>query len=224
MLQAISHALSFRSNDASDVLDRLRITPETTMSRCLFIVKDEFFSSSFRGGACHLKCTKVGDDAYELSTMPLGDHGPIHHYYFPYRSEGEGGVGECSVPIGAPNGTIVVTGGMNGCALQVNRGTDNQLHFYHDANGKSLQKRQDVGGTVLCRVPYETYSPDDIGVKSAGEAMQAGRGNSFFVYYLITIKVNGQWNVYASGIIQDASEHRTRIPGGDLCVGQFSES
>ncbi|MEM9460887.1 MAG: hypothetical protein AAGF11_42380 [Myxococcota bacterium] len=223
MLQSLSQSLSFRRGDAPEILDRLRISPETTMGQYLFVVRDECFCGSYRGGACGLRCTKIGDGSYALTTTPTVNHGPINHYYFPYRSEGEGGVGECSVPRGSANGTVVVTGGMNGCALQVNRGNDNQLRFYHDANGRSLRRRSDIGGAVLCRIPYGTYSPNDIGIQSAGEAMAKGRGKAFFVYYLISIKVNGRWKVYASGIIEDEHEHRTRIPGGELCVGEFSE-
>jgi hypothetical protein len=90
---------------------------------------------------------KINSQVYQIVVKPGGKD-----WYFPYMNATPGGVGECTVPIGQPDGTLALTGSMNGCALQVNR-TENDFVFYHDSNGTSLAALQAGGpaGSVVAK-------------------------------------------------------------------------
>jgi hypothetical protein len=78
-----------------------------------------------------------------LVTLKVGNL-PGRVYYFPRTPSG---VGIVEVRIAAPDGTIVVTGGMNGCSVEViQRGST--LVFYHDADGCQMRNTVSVDGST----------------------------------------------------------------------------
>lgn len=188
-------------NHAAQAL--LRADPDTAMSKYRFIVSTEIYTAGTIGGRCLLRCEPVNGDVYRLTAKQ--GHGD---WFYPYINGPDGGVGVCVVPIGQPEGTLVVTGGMNGCALQVNR-SGNNFYFYHDLNGRSLQGKL-TPGEVVCRVEYKDYAgPLDLASKMAAAA--GGRGYSFWgaTYtsamhenYLITVRRGGRWKVYISAVLR----------------------
>lgn len=143
-------------------------------------------------------------------------------YYFPWVPRGGGGVGECIVPLGCPDGTIVLTGGMNGCAFQVNRTRDG-LRFYHDADSCSLQQ-DTLEGDQLCRVGYRDYAtPFDLGRAAFLDTAPPTDGGAFhYAYYLVAVKHVGRWGVYASGVVTSGSRHK-RINVPFPCLTSFDE-
>lgn len=133
----------------AEVLLLLKSNPEDLLSRVGIIVEQEMGDSlASLGGQreinfSKLKTTEETDEIYKFSLHS----GIAECYYYPYitRFEDESipgkilSVGHCLVPIDAPVGTIVFTGGMNGCALQINRTQDSKyLIFMHDFNSQSM--------------------------------------------------------------------------------------
>ena len=88
---------------------QLRTKPKESCDKYGLIVKNTLFSED-SGGACVLKLKKLHRNVYEIE--PIKGNGD---WFFPYRPE----VGFCIVPVGQPNGTIGLTGRMNGCGLDV---------------------------------------------------------------------------------------------------------
>jgi hypothetical protein len=122
-------------------------------------------------------------------------------YFFPYAN-GMGPVGACQVPDGCSDGTLVLTGGMNGCALQVDKHRGYKM-WYHDANGKQLAKRGTYGearegNAPLCRVEYDTYAgPLQLGRMSASR----GKNPSVFQHTILSVKRGSRWLVVQTGIL-----------------------
>jgi len=217
--------------DGSMQLQKLRFDTDTAVRELMFLVRpDATFGNLTVGGPCDIECTKLRDAVYALK--PVGGSGP--HYFFPYVQAGGGGVGHCLVPSGAAVGTLVITGGMNGCSLEVrSRGSD--LMFMHDANGSSLAGlgNGDVrrSGDVLCRAdargymnPYEHNLVRAICERSTSHS-DVG---SVPVHSLITVKTINGWKVVHSGVFEittmagtKKTESYERIPTISDLVGRF---
>jgi hypothetical protein len=177
----------------------MRADPDTAFEKYGFFVTSEVYTNTTLGGPCAISCKSANGAVYQLTAKQgQGD------YFFPYVHVTSGGVGVCIVPVGQAEGTMVVTGGMNGCALQVNRsGTD--FYFYHDANGTSMMGKL-TPGTVVCRVNYDSYAGKmNLGDKISTEFNRAavgGKSGMVHEYYLITIRSGGKWKVYSTALLR----------------------
>src|SRR5271154_2368129 len=175
-------------------LDLLRNDPESACRSFAFTVDGGSMNSNATGGACTVTCEKINDQVYKLLVKPGGSD-----FFFPYMNASTGGVGECIVPIGQRDGTLALTGSMNGCALQVNRNGTNFV-FYHDSNGESLAKRGNVPGTQVCRVEYKSYAgPLLIGEKKAAD-LTTGKVKTYFQHCILSVHTSGKWKVYVTGL------------------------
>ena len=175
-------------------LDLLRNDPESACRSFAFTVDGGSMNSNATGGACTVTCEKINDQVYKLLVKPGGSD-----FFFPYMNASTGGVGECIVPIGQRDGTLALTGSMNGCALQVNRNGSNFV-FYHDSNGESLAKRGNVPGTQVCRVEYKSYAgPLLIGEKKAADLTTA-KVKTYFQHCILSVHTGGKWKVYVTGL------------------------
>src|SRR5262249_31587939 len=108
---------------AMTILDKVRLDP-----------KPEFESNSFRtgpasgsftapeGGLCTITATKAADGIYNLVATAGGGK----DYYYPWL---RCGVGWVKVPTNVPDGTIVMTGGVNGCTMVVSE-SNGYYYFY----------------------------------------------------------------------------------------------
>jgi hypothetical protein len=181
------------SNHASLAL--LRADPDKAMAKYGFVVDSEVFTNTTLGGSCLLSASKAGGNIYKLTARAgSGD------FLYPYINNSAGGVGVCVVPAGQPDGVIVVTGGMNGCSLQVNK-SDSNFYFYHDNNGRSMKGKL-TPGEVVCRVDYRDYAgPLDIGQKLVTQYLSE-RVGAGYEYYCITVHHGGKWKVYVSALIR----------------------
>jgi hypothetical protein len=182
------------------VLSDFRANPEKTMEKADFMVDATGYpvmplplvTNCQYGGPCSLKEVK---DSGGVTRLKVGNGGS--DYFFPWVNRG---VGEVKVSKGVPDGTIVVTGGMNGCSLVV---TDTGTHyvFYHDADSRYLgagpQFRKDVEGNRVCAVGPRTYDPLSIGYKIADDA----RFTIAYFSQLMIVKHGGRWKVFNSGIL-----------------------
>ncbi|MCD4727333.1 MAG: hypothetical protein K8R46_06715 [Pirellulales bacterium] len=167
----------------------LRKTPKETCDKYGFLVKNSLFKGD-DGGACIIKSTKLYKNVYQLEpTKGAGD------WFFPYRQK----VGSCVVPVGEPEGTIALTGGMNGCSLHVYK-HGGSFYFYHDTNGAFLANMNPAGDRV-CHVPYRSYAgPLEIGSNMAKELCKTNKYYVYFQHTLVCVKIDGRWKVFVTGI------------------------
>lgn len=150
------------------------------------------------GGRCTVRCEPLGKEVYKLIVTSVENGGD---WYFPYVNTG-GGVGECAVPIGQTPGTLALTGGMNGCALQVNRDAQN-FYFYHDLNGTTLAQRSLAPpGERVCRVDSSRY-PWATGQSEAQAIRTKSNGGKspYFEFSMISVKTHLEWQVYLTGVM-----------------------
>ena len=115
-------------------IPQLRTDPKTICDEYGFIVKSPVVSSD-DGGPCKLNLTKLDGNVYQLEPI-YGEGSGYTDWFFPYRHA----VGTCRVPIPQPEGTIALTGEMNGCTLEVYKNGGISFYFYHDNNGCHLHK------------------------------------------------------------------------------------
>ena len=175
-------------------LDILRNDPETACKSYSFTVDGGSMNANPTGGACTVSCEKINDQVYKLVVKAGGID-----FFFPYMNATTGGVGECTVPVGQRDGTLALTGSMNGCALQVNR-NGNSFIFYHDSNGSSLAARGNVPGAQVCRVEYKSYAgPLLIGEKKAAD-LTSDKVKTYFQHCILSVHNGGKWKVYVTGI------------------------
>lgn len=203
------------------ILQNLRDNPEPICKQNDFFVDVRGFRTTPEGtnrcevgGAATLNLTKQ-NGVYRLAVENGGSD-----YFFPWVNRG---VGEVSVPINQPNGTIVTTGGMNGCALQVNR-SGNNLIFYHDADNRYLGDLKQPQGRQLCRIEPNQYMKIPYGQTIVEENPRAGLS---YLYQLICVRHDGKWKVTYYGIILgpgiNMPINRTFTPGVSKFLASFKE-
>jgi len=159
-----------------DAREGFKTTPIPGSSRCEY------------GGPCAIREGKTVNGVTRLLVSNAGDD-----YFFPWVNRG---VGEVKVPAGAANGTIITTGGMNGCALVV---TKNGPHFvfYHDADSRYLGQLRAPVGTPVCTVAPKDY----MGPINIGESLVRGQLGNAYLHQLLIIKSGGKWKVFSCGIV-----------------------
>ncbi|MBB5017821.1 hypothetical protein HNQ59_001091 [Chitinivorax tropicus] len=177
------------------VLDDMRRNPEAT------ILGEDFFVD-VRGYKTKADATKHCEIGGAVTLVLEGKQGGVNRislkaggtdYYFPWVNRG---IGECVVPANAPNGTIVVTGGMNGCAFHVTQ-SGNNLIFYHDADSCKLGVLKAPVGDQLCRVEPDLYMKIPYGETLVMEA----KDGSAYLYQMMCVKHADRWKLFYSGII-----------------------
>ena len=131
----------------NEVLSELRKDPVGFLSDYSIYVEQEDKPNdptALLGGQREINFSKLSEDFYKF----VLHYGTYECYYYPYITQFTDNsipgkilnVGHCLVPIDAPVGTIVLTGGVNGCALQINRTADGKyLIFMHDKNSRSMK-------------------------------------------------------------------------------------
>lgn len=177
------------------ILQDLRNDPEGVSKHSDFFVDVRGFNTTPEG---HSRC-EIGGPATlsetvesNINRISLKNGGK--DFFFPWVNRG---VGEVAVPINQPNGTIVTTGGMNGCALQVNR-HGNNLIFYHDADNRYLGTLKPPQGRQLCRIEPSLYMKLPYGETIVEQNPTSGMS---YLYQMICVRHNGKWKVTYSGII-----------------------
>lgn len=139
-------------------------------------------------------CTLTAEDSENKDVFRVHVKNGGNDYYFPWVNRG---VGEVKVPKDAPNGTIVTTGGMNGCALVVTE-VGNHFIFYHDADSNSLSVIKEAQGQEVFRLEPKDYDPLDTGVK----LMEQNPGSGiYFTHQFMIVKHKDKWKVFTSSIL-----------------------
>ncbi len=187
--------------DAFQNLMNLRIFPRQVADKHIFYLRNSAASSLQNGYRARISATLVNG----INEMTVAPSESGADFFFPYIWEGTGNVAVGPVN-GIAEGTIVVTGGMNGCALEVTTRND-QFFFYHDKNGRSLGKVRNAGTTV-CRITSRAYWPDDFA--------NIGRAEQIPLVQFICVYRYGCWHVLSFGLYVD---NRLNVIGGFEPVG-----
>ncbi|WDS37811.1 hypothetical protein [Pseudoxanthomonas sp.] len=193
------------TDSGSSVLKLLRTMPKNVCASRAFICRAADGSlQEAVGGSCRLNC-EMEDGAYRIEVARGGGM----DFFIPY---GHGAARYCDVPRGAPDGTLVVTFPMNGCALEVQaKGRVNR--FFHDADGNSMTGDRHA----KCRIEADTY--EGPGAKAAGKfsdlpsAMDTIDGviGTNFEHTIICVKKGDLWNIYQTAVVVTRA-----ISGGEM--------
>jgi hypothetical protein len=175
------------------VLALLRTSPASTCAAWGFICRGLMLGGPI-GGGCTLTCT-ISNGVYQLNVAAgAGD------WFIPFAA---GAARYCDVPRGQPNGTLVVTFPMNGCALEVHsRITGNR--FYHDSDGIHMPNYDRNFNTAKSRVDVNVY--EGVGARAAAIfARYPNDGRAVvgqnFEHTLICVMQAGRWHVYQTAVV-----------------------
>ncbi|MCB9527487.1 MAG: hypothetical protein H6701_03665 [Myxococcales bacterium] len=180
-------------------LGLLRSQPAFAIAAYGFISRGNCLSDLV-GGAATLNCARHGlSSIYEITVTAGGTD-----FYIPFR---QGKALYCDVPRGQPNGTLVVTYPMNGCALEVHRQDDNTLRFFHDSDGKHMPLVMGGHRARVFRKTYSDYAGRDettlVGMER--ERDRAERKDLIFTgnfeHNIYCVKVGTKWEVHASAVV-----------------------
>ncbi|MGE4480752.1 hypothetical protein [Acidocella sp.] len=204
---------------SSAVVELLRVNPQSTMERYRFVVEPEVYTIGKTGGPCTVTCTQLNDNIYRLGVTATsgGD------WYYPYITFGDS-VGICDVPVGQPDGTIVLTGGMNGCSTVVTRRENNMFRFHHDKNSCSIAKlpAESMKGDIVCRIGFADYAGEPTGAYQLQLTTQLSHPRKFvtlYEHYIIAVKHEGKWLMMNSAVLRsqgmDPQNSKTIFMGYD---------
>lgn len=116
-------------------------------------------------------------------------------YYFPYITGGNAGY--IDVPNGCKDGTMAITGAMNGCALEVRYSSNKNCYtFYHDANGRSMPPLED-GQKIVCRITADHYWDDCFNEKAKAPGC-------FATVQFICVYYESKWYVGCSAVLVES--------------------
>ena len=204
------------------IIDQLRTSANPAVLVKANAIRTQPASGSFAGtqtgGLCELTETKSGSLYTLTATANKGSD-----YFYPWLQRSYGWV---KVPSSVSDGTIVSTGGLNGCTLIVSRkGSD--LYFYHDGDSKYLPKGSgSIEGDEIVRIKPDDYDPGDVVHKSfvatmtsystRGLAMPSG--DVSYGIYIVWVKVGGQFIAISSSVVAVGSP--VALPGAE--VGRFT--
>ena len=172
------------------------------------------------GGRCTIAATEVTTGVFDLKA--IASNYASTDYFYPWLRQG---VGWVQVPKNAPDGTIVMTGGVNGCTLVVTEFLSNYF-FYHDGDSKYLYPGLTTGNEVA-RVAPKDYDPLGWGQKAFESALQqAARGGKkpvgdiSYGHFVIAVKKNGRFGMYVTGVM--SLNGLTKLPAGPYsCIVTF---
>ncbi|MET4692424.1 hypothetical protein V5J34_000263 [Endozoicomonas sp. NE35] len=178
----------------------LRIRPFDAVRTTGFVVQatDEDY---YLSGRCNVTCRPLlNNNNLVTLNIHLTDEG--RDWYCGYE---EHEVKSLLVPFGQPDGTLILTYPMNGCALEVRREKEGN-RIYHDHNGVCMPRS--IDGTRALRVSANHYM--DWGnrhfVRTERLAYRAGLTRKYsgfsFAHTIICIKQGRNWNVYNNAVSQ----------------------
>jgi hypothetical protein len=202
---------------ADQVLALLRTDPKTACSAWGFMCRGAPLSAML-GGSCTLTCT-ASDGVYTVDVAAGGTD-----WFIPF---GAGAARYCDVPAGEPDGTLVVTFPMNGCALEVHP-TLNGNRFYHDSDGKHMPN---LDTAAKARVDADMYEGPGARASSIFARYDGSRGvmGQNFEHTLVCVKRGGFWNVYQTAVVttmklSDGSRDSWQIKDGPpVHLGVFAD-
>ena len=171
------------------------------------------------GGRCTIDARAPAPGFFDLSATQAGAGGD---YFYPWVRQG---VGWVRVPKAAPDGTIVMTGGVNGCSIVVTQdGSD--FVFYHDGDSRYLTPQM-MTGTEIARAGNKDYDPLGWGEKAFRNGLEDMRrrnitpkGELSYGYFVVAVKVAGRFGLYSTGAMSMNGLHRLPV-GLSTCIVRF---
>ncbi|MDG9780481.1 hypothetical protein [Metapseudomonas otitidis] len=130
-------------------------------------------------------------------------------WYLPYQDKQAVFI---DVPKGQPEGTLVVTHPMNGCALSVHETTTGLLRFFHDSDGKCMDKspHPETGAEKFRVIASEYRGGQTLDIETEKMMKQGPLQNAENA--VISIKRGTGWEVYNSAIISAFDFELRAIP------------
>ena len=197
--------------NAQEMLAELRKKGEIAMDYCDFVVSPigQFANDIGQGlvkdgGPVQVSASRkqIADGNYEgVCHINVQSDDQGKDYYFPWVNRG---VGFVDVPYNASEGTLVLTGGMNGCSLEV-RNNNGKLTFYHDADNKYLDALlPNRPGIRVCRVEPSSYDNLDIGYKVLEKYPLMERYS--YLHQLLCVKHHHKWKVLYSSLVKSQGD------------------
>ena len=154
------------------------------------------------GRKCMIGAKEVEPGIFDLVAHP-DKHSAFVDYFYPWLRTA---VGWVKVPKGVPDGTIVMTGGVNGCTIVVSESGAN-LYFYHDGDSKYLKPTM-VTGNEVARVTPNDYDPNNFTLNhfsgALGTAARTGVkpvGDVSYGHFIVAVKRNNNFELYATGVM-----------------------
>lgn len=196
-------------------LSKLRVNPEHACQQ--FAYRTAPASGSFNtgnvGGPCTISCTEAAPGFFDLKATATN---VSSDYFYPWVGSG---VGEVTVPKAVPDGSVVMTGGMNGCTIVVVDRLQNYI-FYHDADSKHLTPMR----MTVAKVAPNDYDPLDWGLKEFKSAMDSAdqedlKGDISYGHFVVAVKHKGQFGMYVTGVI--SLNGLRRLTQVSYCLGTF---
>lgn len=174
------------------------------------------------GGRCTIGGGAASGSANVYDLKATANNYNSTDYFFPWLRTG---IGWVKVPKAVADGSIVMTGGVNGCTLVVTEfGTD--WYFYHDGDSKYL-KPADLTGNEVARVAPNDYDPNGIGQQAFQNALAQGAaakvkpvGDVSYGHFVVSVKKDGRFGMYVTGVM--SFNGLTRLPSGpSVRVAEF---
>lgn len=170
-----------------------RIFNEFVQNPMKFSSENALFIDMGVNGECSVRTMKYENNVYGV----LPDNNLTKIYYIPV-SQSE--LLSCDVPFGAPENTIVMTVGLNGCGFYVKREAS-VFRFYHDMNNRFLGSQPE--NMFCCKLTAPDYiGLQDIGLDLCNKYKLKYPKENYTAYYfhsLVAIKKE-QWYVYNMGV------------------------
>ena len=173
------------------------------------------------GGRCRIEADEISGGVFDLEAeeSALGSD-----YYFPWKRTG---VGWVKVPKNAPDGTIVLTGGVNGCSIVVSENL-NDYCFYHDGDSKYLHPHM-IAGNEVARVRPKDYDPLGWDHNQFQRMLEEGakkgiqpKGDVSYGHFVVAVKKGGRFGFYVTGLI--SFNGYTKLPARlSTCIVTFGD-
>ena len=187
----------------------IRTRPDIAMKACGFIVRprdDQYYQS----GRCSVTCRPLFPTRIAILDVLLTDKGG--DWYCGYE---ENEALSVLVPFGQPDGTLILTYPMNGCALDV-RCEPGGNRIYHDFNGVSMPLSPEGNQTLRVTADHYMDRFDRHSWRIERVAYRAGLKKGCYGYSfehtLICVKQGSSWGVYNTAVSKGSGrQNNTRL-------------
>ncbi|CDG81568.1 hypothetical protein [Janthinobacterium agaricidamnosum] len=203
-------------------LNALRSDPRNACERNAYITgpKPGSFRNSgdfVRGGPCFIEASQL--EAGFVSLLAVERNYNNKDFFYPWLQRG---VGWVPVPKNVPDGTIVMTGGVNGCSIVVSESAGH-YNFYHDGDSKHLDRSM-IDGKEVARVKPNDYDPLGWGhmqfINALSKARKMDEGAVDYGHFVVAVKKDGKFGFYSTGVMN--LNGRSRLPlGVSTCIVTF---
>lgn len=192
-------------------LDYLRTNPEIEIRDGFYTLKStplvgeygRFRDIGFRG-----TITDMGFwhrlNSHGVYNLKFNNDTAGHDFYFPYLN-GRNGFGHVIVPeVNLVNGSIAITDGMNGCALEIFANKKERTYlFYHNQDGGNPINPGMDGYVRICRITSRAYLPNDIHrwmTEKGVNPFRCSPSIQFLCVYNTYLPNNPRWTIIACGV------------------------